>query len=111
MSDQESIDIAKVVNLIIENPGLIQQISGLVKQNKPTTEAVENTLPEPQKEQVTMDNTAEPTVARPTYASLNQRSNRAQLLGALKPYVSEERAKAIDSMISIADVLDIMKTR
>ena len=110
MSEQESLDLSKVVGLIMENPQLIEQISNLARQ-KPDTEpsdsppAAEATEPIPEKE-------SEPVLAQPTYSpAFNQRSNRAQLLGALKPYVSKERAQAIDSMISIADVLDMMRKR
>ena len=107
MSEQESIDLSKVIGLIMENPALIEQISGLVKQSKsaesPIEQATVATEEPPQNE---------PPRVEPTYAqAFNQRTNRAQLLGALKPYVSKERAKAIDSMISIADILEMMKTR
>ncbi len=112
MSDQESLDISKVVSLIMENPALIEQISNLAKTSKgdaesqPEAQAEVSQIPTPPIEMT------EPTIGSPTYSSGSfQRSNRAQLLGALKPYVSKERARAIDSMISIADVLDMMKTR
>ena len=110
MSEQENIDIGKIIGLIMENPQLIEQIANLAKQNTPSTnkseEAKIETTEAAVKEEVV------PTVTAPTYKSVaHQRGNRAQLLGALKPYVSEERAKAIDSMISIADILDMMKAR
>ena len=41
----------------------------------------------------------------------NRRNARSQLLCALKPYVSKERAGAIDSMISIAEILEVMRAR
>ena len=49
------------------------------------------------------------TAAVPDGAS--RRNARSQLLCALKPYVSKERAGAIDSMISIAEILEVMKAR
>ena len=110
MSEQENIDIGKVIGLIMENPQLIEQIANLTRQNSPS----EN-KPEELKVEATAAAVKEevvPTVTAPTYKSAtHQRGNRAQLLGALKPYVSEERAKAIDSMISIADILDMMRAR
>ena len=110
MSEQENIDIGKVIGLIMENPQLIEQIANLARQNSPS----EN-KPEELKVETTATVVKEevvPTVTAPTYKSVtHQRGNRAQLLGALKPYVSEERAKAIDSMISIADILDMMRAR
>ena len=106
MSEQESLDIGKVVGLIMENPQIIEQISSLARQKDSS---------EPKKAEVeessnVSETSAEPS--KPTYSPVgHSRGNRAQLLGALKPYVSEERAKAIDSMISIADILDMMRAR
>lgn len=97
MSDKEGLDISRVVSLIMENPQLIEQISALAKQdhgNKPEEKPEE----------------AKP-VASDTYTNVSARGERARLLGALKPYVSSERAKAIDSVISIADILDVMRSR
>ena len=39
------------------------------------------------------------------------KKRRSELLSALKPFLSNERAKAIDSMITIADILEVMKAR
>lgn len=110
MSEQENLDLSKVIGLIMENPQLIEQIASLAKSKQDNPPKVEETI-EQTNEAVTVEEATE-TVAQPTYIpEINQRNNRAQLLGALKPYVSKERAKAIDSMISIADILDMMRTR
>lgn len=106
MSDKEGLDISRVVGLIMDNPALIEQIASLAKaQSTPEqTEASE------QKQEI---KATEPTqqASQPIYSQSGDRANRARLLGALKPYLSDERAKAIDSMISIVDVLSMMKTR
>ena len=98
-------DIARIVNLIMENPKLIEEISGMVK--KESEEKVEDALPE------ASVSTAEESA--PTSTQIKERSthgrNRSQLLGALKPYVSRERAQAIDSMLSIVEILDAMTGR
>ena len=109
MGEQSNLDLSKVIGLIMENPQLIEQISNLARQNtgpesdrSKTPTIVDREAEEPAN--------IEPTT--PTYTPINSsRGNRAQLLCALKPYVSQERAKAIDSMISIADILDLMKAR
>lgn len=108
MSDQENLDVGKVIGLIMENPQLIEQISNLARQSSPpegdaeVLQEVEQAKPEE----------AVSTQAVPTYRqSIGSRGNRAQLLCALKPYVSEERARALDSMISIVDIIDMMKER
>ena len=108
MSEQENLDLSKVVGLIMENPALIEQISSLARKSAVSQTSEENLeIPEETAPQKAEEVHAEPTYAR---AEIGQ-SNRTRLLCALKPYVSKERAKAIDSMISIADILDVMKGR
>lgn len=109
MSEQENIDLSKIIGLIMENPSLIEQISNLAKQS--STEQ-KNEEPPPVNQEVTIPKEDIESKAEPTYSPvISQKNNRAQLLGALKPYVSNERAKAIDSMISIVSILDMMKAR
>lgn len=100
-------DLSKIVNLIMENPKLIEEIKNLgAKENATESEGVSITPEEevpPQKE-----------AEAPASAELKENVNRLRrkdLLSALKPYVSEERSKAIDSMMSIADILDMMRTK
>lgn len=110
MSEQENLDLSKVIGLIMENPALIEQISNLAKHKTGDDNQTEQAVAVA--EEAPIEKESEEPKAEPTYAPIiNQRNNRAQLLGALKPYVSKERAKAIDSMISIADILDMMKAR
>ncbi|MBR4836746.1 MAG: hypothetical protein IKU99_07030 [Clostridia bacterium] len=102
MSEKESMDIGKIVGLIMDNPQIIEQISALAKQSetpKVTEEVVAQPAESPKPQQ---------TVSMPQTVG---RGERAKLLGALKPYVSSERAKAIDSMMSIADILEMMRSR
>lgn len=100
-------DIGRIIQLIMENPGLVEEISKLANsdEQKEVQEASPTiSLPEPARAE---ESKTEPAIAAP----MPQRAKRAQLLGALKPYVSAERAKAIDSMISVAEILDMMKAR
>ena len=105
MSEKENLDISRVVSLIMQKPELIEQISSLAKQEAGDVGITEEEkAPEPRAEAVSMVQDTYPINDR-------ARGDRARLLGALKPYVSSERAKAIDSMISIADILDMMRSR
>ena len=109
MSEQENIDLSKIIGLIMENPSLIEQISNLAKQSSRDQKSED---PHPVNQEVTIPKEDIELKAEPTYSPvISQKNNRAQLLGALKPYVSNERAKAIDSMISIVNILDMMKAR
>lgn len=108
MSDNEGLDIGKVVALIMENPQLIEQIASLAKDKESIEEKAE--APEEKAEAQTTEEM--PVLSQAAYTHDAQtRSNRSQLFCALKPYVSSERAKAIDSMLAIADILDMMKAR
>ena len=102
MSESEGLDLSKVVNLIMENPHLIEEISKLAK----GSESPETSVAPAEEAAVAP---SPPPVA--TYTQTEARSKRHELLSAMKPYLSKERAKAIDSMITIADILGLMKER
>ena len=104
-------DLSRIVNLIMENPNLIEQIKGLAKSegdNKPTADSpLEVSAPQPTQE---ADGKANEYVQ--TSSSFDSpRVRRRELLCALKPYVSEKRSQAIDSMLTIVDILDVMRSK
>ncbi len=101
-------DLSRIVNLIMENPRLIEEISALASKSK-SEDTPKISEPEP----VVSEESAAISV-EPTYTSANNRisrERRSQLLSALKPYLSSERQKAIDSMMTFADVFDTMRGR
>ena len=98
-------DIAKIVSMIMENPKLIEEISNMARGKELIEAAPEAPTEEKEKEKA---EEVEAVSARP---SIPYGKNRSQLLCALKPYVSKERAHAIDSMISVVEILDMMKGR
>ena len=91
-------DLSGIVNLIMQNPALIEQISALAKQMPESETGTEQT------EEVKV---AE-EVARVQDSAPVMRSHRHELLNAMKPYLSENRRTAIDYMSSILDVIDVM---
>ncbi len=107
MSENGTPDLSKIIGLIMENPRLIEEISNLAAESEKRDMAEESDA------SIATDTPTKETSAEVTYTKqgTNDRARRAHLLGALKPYLSNERAKAIDSMISIADILDMMKAR
>ena len=94
----ETPDLSKIVNLIMENPALIEQISSLARSSgeEVDTEAVA----------VETEGTAE---AAPVAALPKRSARRHELIGAMKPYLSEKRSKTVDSVMAIADILDLMR--
>ncbi len=99
-------DLSKIVELIMQNPGLISEIQGLVKSESNDGAEGEPMPPEQIKEEV-----QPPAPVSTPPSEISPKLRRAQLLSAMKPYVSSERAKAIDSMLSISEILDVMKVR
>lgn len=96
-------DLSKIIGLIMENPDLIAKIQSLAKnESEPVTAHTE------------LDATPEPSEEKAVSVGAeyqDPRHRRNKLLYAMKPYLSSERAKAIDSMLSVAEILDMMKSR
>ncbi len=96
-------DISKIIELIMQNPSLISEIQGLVKSEN-------EAKPEPKPEvTVSEERDAPPMSVSAPFQDMSQRARRSQLLCAMRSYVSSERAKAIDSMLAISEILDVMK--
>lgn len=93
-------DVGKIVNLIMENPELVEKIRELA-QGEENTEGKDEA-----------EETASEPVALHIPEAMPRRSatRRTELLRALKPYLSEDRGKAIESMMSIADIIDMMRS-
>lgn len=97
-------DLSKIVGLIMQNPDLIAQISALASSEGEEPEAQEGgEIAERETEEVS-------AVPRqiPESEGRNMRAHRHELLSAMKPYLSEQRRTAIDSMSSILDIIDVM---
>ena len=95
-------DLSKIVSIIMENPALISQISELAKSSQ-TQDEVEK-APEPEEEAVT----AKETVITQEKPAPHAKAHRKELLNAMKPYLSETRRGALDSMATILDIIDVM---
>ena len=92
----------------MENPRLIEEISNLAKGGQNLQSNAESP-PEVSEKAAEVTVSDEPTV---TYADIKPRkSRRSELLSAMKPYLSSERAKALDSVLTIAEILNLMKER
>lgn len=100
-------DLSKIVNLIMQNPELIEQIKKLG--DKEST--AEEKAGEEATESASKETSVKEEVATNADARSNERKRRHELLCALKPYVSEGRGRAIDSMMSITDILDVMRSK
>ena len=91
-------DLSRIVNLIMQNPELIEQISALARSEQTDEAHTEDVV----KEDVETIADVSKTPRR------DMRSHRHELLSAMKPYLSEGRRSALDSMSSILDIIDVM---
>lgn len=113
----EGMDISKIVGIIMENPEIIGKIRALADESsKSTNEDGDKTEAEPAAEKE--DEAISTVVQKPIEEASKKNSvpqsdkrRRNELLCALKPYVSSERAKAIDTILSVVDVWELLKAR
>ena len=107
----ETPDISKIIGVLMQNPALISEIASLVNGAEKKDES---TAEEVKEAPVAAKETAEEPVIRanqPREAQGHNKARRKELLSAMKPYLSENRRGAIDSMASILDIIDVMAKR
>ena len=107
MSEGGGLDLGRIISMIMENPALVEQISAMAKGGQ--ADSAPKIEPSEEAEQKVTEVASQ--VPKYQGSTATPKSNRAQLLEALKPYVSADRGKAIDSMLTIATILETMKTR
>lgn len=91
----DSPDLSKIVGLIMEHPEIVGQITALLNGTEGESEPTEAKKPEE---------------STPVGKGVTERrSDRARLLGAMKPYLSPGRAQAVDTMITVAEILENMR--
>ena len=96
MSDNKQ-DLSALVARILEHPELVAEITGLL--NETATDEKEG-------ERDTVD---APTAAEapPESRGHPKNENRKKLLAALRPFLSEKRRGALDSLETVATLLEI----
>lgn len=94
-------DLSKIVGIIMEHPELVGQISSLLSGGDAPSKLG-------QEVEVSTE-TKEASVPPKPPTPSGKRSDRARLLGAMKPYLSENRARAVDTMITVTEILESMK--
>ncbi len=103
-------DISKIIGIIMENPDIIEKIRSLAEKDDTGAEAkdakVSAEIVEKEKE-----TSEEVNAEASAYDRSAMKKRRHDLLSALKPYVKSERRRAIDTMLSVIEVIDVMKVR
>ena len=105
----ENQDISKIIGIIMENPDIIARIRSLADESdiRSAPSAAESSVTN-ERDTVSVSGSTHECKSQ-TSAEANRR--RRELLTALKPYVKCERARAIDTMLTVIDVIGVMKER
>lgn len=93
-------DLSKIIKLIMDNPKLIEEIGEMMKRDDNGVEELTAPDKTPKPEA--------PVISEAAKESKESKSRR-DLLYALKPYLSEKRSHAIDSMLSVAEVFAMLR--
>lgn len=95
-------DLQKVISVIMENPSIVAEISSLISGKKEEGSDEKQTAKEEPKKVSESASVSIPTV---------DSGKRNKLLYAMKPYLSEPRQNAVDTVITVLDVLHTMRGR
>ena len=112
--DNSSLDLSKVFSLIMENPGLVSQIKSMVENGEKAESVAEELSTSAESEggeELSLPSPSPKVAVGANAPTESMASNRKKLLSAFKPYLSGQRQKALDSIVTIADVIDTMKAR
>lgn len=110
------IDISRIMELIAEHPEIIASIKSIAE----GTGAVENNRTEPPEDKTDAKETegsavtvsAEPEITDAVKGNGGHREKkRHDLLCAIKPYVSAHRGTAIDTVLSLLDIINLLSVR
>lgn len=107
----ENQDISKIIGIIMENPDIIEKIKSLAQNDSPSTDNLKNDESTVVSANLNSNESSPPTAEAVALQKTQNKKRRRELLSALKPYVKSDRAKAIDTMLSVIDVIDVMKER
>lgn len=104
-------ELERFVEELAERPDLLERISGLISAKSAQNNAYvpTNSTTDDVADSTPVDDSA-PVGAIPTEGS-GFPGGRHRLLGALKPYLSDGRARAIDTLLGISDIFGIIKPR
>ena len=116
--EQQSDAFSSALNGILGNPEMMSMISSMAQKLKGSDEQKGNPAPKPQEESVATGAKADIPEAISALAPIlsglsgntsKSDNDRACLLRALKPYLSQGRCEAIDNIIKFSRISDLLK--
>ena len=111
---EKSPDLSKIIGLIMENPDVIERIKNLTSTVSDSSTDEKKEVPNEILSDAsdTFEQASSQTATAPKEKNgVYDKKRRTNLLYAIKPYVSENRSKAIDTMLSVMEVIDVIKER
>ncbi len=107
---ENPLDLSSVVSLIMKHPELIEEIAALAKsevetKSEPTVVETEGTGSK-QGEEWEAPRVVEPVSEASTQPIVSRRENRKKLFSAIRPFLSEERARTLSSVEAVVSILD-----
>ena len=103
-------DLSKVISVIMENPTLIEEIRKTLTKAE-INEEKGDTVPPVSEKAAENESVADSEITSRAAYGQKGKSKRNDLLRAMRPYLSPERGRAIESMISVADILFALKEK
>ena len=104
-----NLDLSSVVSLIMSHPELIEEIASLAKREMPKmpsspseSKGTEPPSEEGEREQETVQTASEVVEV----GGDGKRENRKKLFSAIRPFLSEERARTLSSVEAVISILD-----
>lgn len=104
----EGLDLSSVVGMIMQNPELIAKISELASSQKHNSQE-EVSAPEAEPDYVKTVKEADATDAPQN--DLTKRERRAGLISAMRPYLSDDRARTLDTMMTVLEMVDAVRRK
>lgn len=96
-------DLSKIVSAIMGNPALIEEIKNTITGSDCKEDEV--TQRENERTENTRDALRSETIPEESAYPKSRSTKRNEFLRAIRPYLSEERGRAIETMITVADIL------
>ncbi len=111
-------DLSKIIGVIMENPELIGKIRSLAQNTNEEKEEAEAVSAHTDNADASIDDGAKKDAKEASVLLKNEhigeqkseKRKHRELLCALKPYVSKERAKTIDTFVSVIEIVGLMKS-
>ncbi len=113
MAESNTPDLGQVISVLMQNPEIIEKISTLLKgadNESGTAQTAEDRVEIPISESA-LASAGEASEKAPQNSFPPRQSDRSRLLSAFKPYVSEGRRAALDTLIGASGILDMIKSR